>query len=89
MENTNIEFSLKEYYGILSNMCTVLEQDPENDIALAAFVDAAYNLGKANCSFLFPDELYASDIVSDNAAKTPAEGSVITSVKEDNIDVVH
>ena len=91
MENmdTNIEFTLKEYYGILANMCAILEQDPDNDTALTAFADAAYNLGKANCGYLFPDDLYASDIISDNAAKTPADGCVITSVKEEDDNVVH
>lgn len=83
-ENTmEFEFTLKEYYDILAAMCVKLEENPDDDIAIAAFTDAAYHLGKANCGHLFPADLLASDIISDNAAKTPKDGMTITSVKED------
>lgn len=73
-----VELTLKEYYEILSAMCDKLEENPEDDIAIAAFTDAAYHLAKANCAHLFPDDLLAV-----NAAKTPEEGVMITAVKED------
>lgn len=72
-----VELTLKEYYGILVRMCERCEQDPDDDFAIAAFTDAAWHLAKANCGHLFPD-----DLLYDNAAKTPAEGTIITAVKE-------
>lgn len=78
-DNTmELELTLKEYYDILAAMCVKLEEDPDDDIATAAFVDAAYHLGKANCSYLFP-----TDLLAVNAAKTPQEGAVVTAVKEE------
>lgn len=91
MENTtmDIRFTVKEYYDILVSMCAALEEDPDNDFALRAFADAAYNLAKANCGHWFPEDLYVEDTLSDNAATTPSEGVVVTSVLEDDSDVVH
>ena len=76
---TELNLTLKEYYDILSAMCDKLEENPDDDIAIAAFTDAAYNLGKAKCGHLFPDDLLAV-----NAAKTPDEGATITAVKEED-----
>lgn len=88
-ENTmELNLTLKEYYEILAAMCDKLEKAPDDDIATAAFVDAAYHLAKANCAHLFPDDLYATDELSENAAKKPTEGMVVTSVQEDDRDVV-
>jgi hypothetical protein len=79
MDNYETELTLKEYYDILSAMCDKLEENPDDDIAIAAFTDAAYNLGKAKCGHLFPD-----DLLEFNAAKTPDEGVIVTSVKEED-----
>lgn len=87
--NMDIEFSLKEYYDILAAMCVKLEEDPDDEIAIAAFTDAAYNIGKANCGHLFPEDLYASDLLTVNAAATPENGNIVTSVQEDDTNVVH
>lgn len=73
-----VELTLKEYYDILSAMCDKLEENPDDDVAIAAFTDAAYHIGKAKCGHLFPDDLLAV-----NAAKTPDEGATITAVKEE------
>lgn len=73
-----VELTLKEYYDILSAMCDKLEENPDDDVAVAAFTDAAYHIGKAKCGHLFPDDLLAV-----NAAKTPDEGATITAVKEE------
>ena len=79
-DNTmELELTLKEYYDILAAMCVKLEEDPDDDIATAAFVDAAYHLGKANCGHLFP-----ADLLAFNAAKTPKEGTIVTAVKEED-----
>lgn len=83
-----LELTLKEYYDILAAMCAKLEKDPDDDIATAAFVDAAYHLGKANCGYLFPADLLATDVVCVNAAKTPVDGMIMTSVQEDDKHVV-
>ena len=74
-----VELTLKEYYNILSAMCDKLEENPDDDTAIAAFADAAYHIGKSKCGHLFPD-----DMLTVNAAKTPGEGTVITAVKEDD-----
>lgn len=81
MEDNTMEFelSLKEYYDILAAMCNKLEENPDDDVAIAAFTDAAYHIGKANCGHLFP-----TDVLTVNAAKTPKEGTVVTAVKEEN-----
>ena len=81
MEDNTMELNLtlKEYYDILSSMCDKLEENPDDDIAIAAFTDAAYHLAKAKCGYLFPDDLLAV-----NAAKTPDEGATITAVKEED-----
>lgn len=81
MNNTydSTELTLKEYYDILAAMCTKLEDNPDDDVAIAAFTDAAYHLGKANCGHLFP-----TDLLAVNAAKTPEEGCVVTAVKEED-----
>ena len=73
-----VELTLKEYYDILSAMCDKLEENPDDDVAIAAFTDAAYHIGKAKCGHLFPD-----DLLEVNAAKTPDEGTTITAVKEE------
>ena len=85
---TELELTLKEYYDILAAMCVKLEEDPDDDIATAAFIDAAYHLGKANCGYLFPADLLATDALFANAAKTPDEGMILTSVQEDDEHVV-
>lgn len=83
-DNTmELELTLKEYYDILAAMCVKLEENPDDDVAIAAFTDAAYHLGKANCGHLFP-----TDVLTYNAAKTPNEGAVITAVKEEDCDAV-
>lgn len=74
-----IELTLKEYYEILSSMCDKLEDNPDDDVAIAAFTDAAYHIGKAKCGHLFTDES-----LSMNAAKTPKDGIIVTSVKEED-----
>ena len=74
-----VELTLKEYYDILSAMCDKLEENPDDDVAIAAFTDAAYHLGKAKCGHLFP-----TDLLAVNAAKTPQEGTVVTAVKEED-----
>ena len=74
-----IELTLKEYYEILSSMCDKLEDNPDDDVAIAAFTDAAYHIGKAKCGYLFADES-----LSMNAAKTPKDGIIVTSVKEED-----
>lgn len=81
MEDNTMELNLtlKEYYDILSAMCDKLEENPDDDIAIAAFTDAAYNLGKARCGYLFP-----ADLLAVNAAKTPDEGTTVTAVKEED-----
>ena len=79
MDNYETELTLKEYYDILSAMCDKIEENPDDDIAIAAFTDAAYHLGKANCGHFFPD-----DLLELNAAKTPDEGVIVTSVKEED-----
>lgn len=81
MEDT--ELSLREYYGILVKACNSLEEDPDNDFAVAAFTDAAWHLAKADCGHLFPE-----DVLSVNAARTPDEGETLTAVKEDEYNVV-
>ena len=78
MDNNTEELSLREYYAILVKMCNVLEEDPDNDFAICAFTDAAWHLAKADCGDLFP-----TDMLFLNAAKTPKEGNIVTSVKED------
>lgn len=84
-DNTmELELTLKEYYDILAAMCVKLEENPDDDIAIAAFIDAAYHLGKANCGHLFPTDLLASDTLAANAARTPVEGVTVTSVQEDD-----
>lgn len=86
---TNNELTLKEHYAVLVKMCEALEENPDNDFAIAAFTDAAYNLAKAKCYDLFPDDLLADDECCLNAAKTPKEGFTITAVnEEDNFNVV-
>lgn len=87
-ENLKTELTIKEYYIILVDACDRLEDDPDDDAATESFIDAAYHLAKANCNFLFPDGLLASDIVSNGAAKTPEDGIKITSVLEDDNHVV-
>lgn len=81
---TNTELTLKEYYEILVYACNQLEQNPDDGIATESFVDAAYHLAKADCGFLFPDELITSDEITAGAAKTPEDGVKITSVLEDD-----
>lgn len=71
------ELSLREYYAILVKMCDILEEDPDNDFAVSAFTDAAWHLAKADCGDLFPNTTLFV-----NAAKTPEEGTIITSVVE-------
>lgn len=83
-KDTKFELTLKEYYDVLTYACDQLEEDPENEAATESFVDAAYHLAKANCGYLFPDELTASDKILAGAAKTPEEGVKITSVLEDD-----
>ena len=78
-----LELTLKEYYDILAAMCDKLEENPDDDTAIAAFTDAAYHLGKAKCTHLFPDDLLASDEAKVNAAKTPVEGLTVTAVAEE------
>ena len=81
MEDT--ELSLREYYGILVKACNSLEEDPDNDFAVAAFTDAAWHLAKADCGHLFPE-----DMLCVNAAKTPKEGEILTAVQEVEHNVV-
>lgn len=78
-----VELTFKEYYDILAAMCVKLEENPDDDIAIAAFTDAAYHLGKANCGHLFPADMLATDYTNVNAAKTPDEGMTVTAVMED------
>ena len=78
-----LELTLKEYYDIMVAMCDKLEENPDDDVAIAAFVDAAYHLAKANCGHFFPTDLLASDCAKENAAKTPKEGTTITAVLEE------
>lgn len=75
--NDSSKLTLKEYYDILAAMCEKLEENPDDDVAIAAFTDAAYHLAKAKCGYLFP-----TDMLEMNAAKTPAQGQTITAVKE-------
>lgn len=77
-----IELTLKEYYEIMQTMCDKLEENPDDDVAVAAFVDAAYHLAKANCGHLFPEDLLATDETAVNAAKTPEESVTVTAVYE-------
>jgi len=77
-----LKLTLKEYYDILVAMCNKCEEDPDDDVAIAAFVDAAYHLAKADCGHLFPEDMIAGDTYDVNAAKTPVEGTTITSVQE-------
>ena len=77
-----IELTLKEYYYVMVAMCEKLEENPDDDVAIAAFVDAAYHLAKANCGYLFPEDLLANDEMSVNAAKTPDEIVTLTAVYE-------
>lgn len=77
------ELSLREYYAILVKMCNELEEDPDNDFAIAAFTDAAWHLAKANCIDIFP-----IDVLCVNAAKTPDEGQILTAVQEVDCNVV-
>lgn len=78
-----LELTLREYYDIMVAMCDKLEDDPDDDVAIAAFVDAAYHLAKSNCGHFFPEDMLAV-----NAAKTPKEGTTITAVTEDCCDAV-
>lgn len=87
-ENIHPELTIKEYYTILVDTCNQLEIDPDDDIAIAQFTDAAYHLAKANCAYLFPDGLMATDNLSTGAYKTPEEGVKITSVLEDDNHVI-
>ena len=79
----NNDFTLREYYDILVKMCETLETDPDNDVAVSAFVDAAYNLAKAKCGHLFPQDMLPEDALYLNASVAPNEGCTITAVKED------
>ena len=87
-ENMELELTLKEYYGIMVNMCERLENNPDDEVAVNAFVDAAYHLAKAKCHNLFPDDLLGDDVMLLNAAKTPQERMTITAVLEDDEHVV-
>lgn len=78
-----VELSLREWYAILVKACNELEEDPDNDFSVAMFTDAAWHLAKADCGDLFP-----TDVLTVNAARTPMEGTIITAVKEDETDAV-
>lgn len=87
-ENLKTELTIKEYYIILVDACDRLEDDPDDDAATESFIDAAYHLAKANCAYLFPDGLMATDNLSAGAYKTPVDGVTITSVLDGDENVV-
>lgn len=76
------KMSLRECYNILVYTCGLCEEDPDNEVAMTMFADAAFRLAHAKCDFLFPDDFYLDDYLVDGAAATPEEGNIVTAVKE-------
>lgn len=84
MENTmENKMSLRDYYNILVYTCKLCEENSDNEQAMEMFADAAFQLAHANCGYLFPEDLYVDDYLTDNAAAIPEEGTTVTGIKED------
>lgn len=81
------KMSLRDYYNVLMYTCELCEQEPDNDMAIAMFADAAMKLAHAKCGYLFPDDVYPEDELDDNASSSPEDGSIVTGVVDKKEEV--